>query len=119
MNNGWYSVTEDVKPESGEEVLTLAYAGDSPPPEDMFADPELRVYEICTYFYPGDLAEQEAPPRVGQTLEECMVPVTIGEEGFYVYEPGDDRLMAWRRLSTIKEHHIGIICWKSLDWPSP
>lgn len=117
MNNGWISVLGNIKPESGEEVLTLSYAGDFPPPEDMFSDPELRVYEICTYFYPGDLAEQEAHPRIGQTLEECMVPVIIEEEGFYVYELGADRLMSWRRLSTVKEHNVGIICWKPLDWP--
>lgn len=119
MNNGWYSVMEDVKPESGEAVLTLSYAGDFPAPEDLFADPLDRFYDVCTYFYPGDQAEQEAPPHVGATLDDCMVPVTFDTEGFYVYEVGTSGTLAWRNIKTIKDTPAGIVCWKSLDWPSP
>jgi len=119
MNNGWISVMESTKPESGEEVLVLSYAGDFPAPEDLFADPLDRAYTLCTYFYPGDQSEQEAPPRVGMTLDECLVPVNFDREGFYVYESGPKGILEWRYLNTITEDRMGIVCWKPLDWPTP
>lgn len=117
MNNGWYSVTEDIKPESGEQVLVLSYAGDFPAPEDLFADPMDRAYTICTYFCPGDQADQEARPHVGATLDDCMETVTFEREGFYVYEVGPSGTLAWRYVTTINESNVGIVCWKPLDWP--
>ena len=59
-NNGWISVHDEEKPESGEEVLALWYSGGFPAPEDLFADPRDRAYGICVYYYPGDTAEQES-----------------------------------------------------------
>ena len=117
MNNGWISVTEDIKPESGEEVLVLSYAGDFPAPEDLFADPLDRAYTLCTYFYPGDQADQEAAPHVGATLDDCMETVTFDTEGFYVYESGPSGILEWRYIKTINESKVGIVCWKPLDWP--
>ena len=119
MNNGWVCVTEDRKPESGEAVLVLSYAGDFPAPEDLFADPMDRAYTLCSYFYPGDQAEKEAPPRVGATLADCMIPVTFHREGFYVFEVGASGTLEWRYIQTINESPAGIVCWKSLDWPAP
>ena len=120
MNNGWASVTEDMKPESGERILVLSYAGDFPAPEDLFADPIDRAYTLCSYFYPGDQDEEEAPPRVGATLADCMVPVTFDREGFYVYELNPATCtLARRYIQTINESPAGIVCWKSLDWPAP
>ncbi|MBQ1844182.1 MAG: hypothetical protein II133_06240, partial [Lachnospiraceae bacterium] len=43
------------RPESREEVLTLTYVGDFPAPEDMFELPEDRAYDVCTYYYPGEI----------------------------------------------------------------
>ena len=119
MNNGWASVTEDMRPESGEVVLVLSYTGDFPAPEDLFANPMDRAYTLCSYFYPGDQDEQEAPPHVGATLADCMVPVTFDKEGFYVYEVGVSGTLAWRYIQTINEDRCGIVCWKRLDWPAP
>ena len=119
MNNGWVCVTENRKPESGETVLVLSYAGDFPAPEDLFADPMDRAYTLCSYFYPGDLAEKEAPPHVGATIADCMVPVTFDREGFYVYEVGASGTLDWRYIQTINENRGGIVCWKSPDWPAP
>ena len=45
-NNGWISVLDSEKPESGEEVLTLEYCGHFPLPDEPFADPDDRAYCI-------------------------------------------------------------------------
>ena len=119
-NNGWISVCESARPESGEEVLTLAYVGDFPAPADMFALPEDRVYCVCTYFYPGDQDVNEVPgdPRKGvpTTFEE----VVFDREGFYVQEASGPRgAMVWRRLAELADNcPRGLICWKRLDYPS-
>lgn len=118
-NNGWISVLDSEKPESGEEVLTLEYCGHFPLPDEPFADPDDRAYAICTYFYPGDQADQEAPPHVGATLDDCMETVTFDAEGFYVYEIGASGIQEWRYIKTINESKVGIVCWKPLDWPHP
>ena len=62
-NNGWISVHDEEKPESGEEVLALWYSGGFPAPEDLFADPRDRAYGICVYYYPRTQAESKRHAR--------------------------------------------------------
>ena len=119
MNNGWISVYENEKPNRGEVVLVLSYAGEFPAPEDLFHDPMDRAYAICSYYCSGDEELNEAPAHVGATPEDCLVPVTFDKEGFYVYEPSPAGTLAWRYIKTIKENPGGIVCWKRLDWPAP
>lgn len=119
INNGWISVLDtEHRPESGEEILTLSYVGDEPDSPAPFADPDDRAYCLCTYFYPGDQADQEAPPHVGATLDDCMETVTFDAEGFYVYEIGARGIQEWRRVKTAAESSMGIACWKHLDYPT-
>ena len=119
-SNGWISVYDSEKPESGEEVLTLAYAGDFPAPADMFAHPEDRVYCVCTYFYPGDqdLNEVVTVTRKGEFARS--VDVIFDEEGFYLLDTvGPHNASVWRRIKDIKEGVTrGIICWKAMDYPT-
>ena len=118
MNNGWISVMEGIKPESGEEVLVLSYAGDFPAPEDLFADPDDRAYSLCTYFYPGDHDWNEVPGDPSTLTPSALKKVTFDEEGFYFQEPlGPRSALTWRRVKTIEDSRLGIVCWKSLDWP--
>lgn len=120
MTNGWISVFDPQKPASGEEVLTLSYAGDFPAPEDMFADPGDRAYCLCTYFYPGDRDENEVPPVPGSP-DLIFRPVTFEEAGFYELSlgAGPKPTFRWRRVKTIEEEKMGIVCWKPLDYPTP
>lgn len=117
-NNGWISVHDEEKPESGEEVLTLWYSGGFPAPEDLFADPRDRAYGICVYYYPGDTAEQESDRWSPENpwREEYIV---IEREGFYSLESNKNGAQKYRYLVTIAESPIGIVCWKHLDWPTP
>ena len=120
MTNGWISVFDPEKPASGEEVLTLSYAGPLPAPEDMFADPDWRAYGVCTYFYPGDQADNELPPQE-RDLYNMFETVTFDTQGFYLMDSVESHgnLFKWRRIKTIEESNLGIVCWKHLDWPTP
>ncbi len=120
-NNGWISVFEDDRPESGEDVLTLAYAGDFPAPEDLFELPEDRVYCVCTYYYPGDQAFNEVPGDPEKHIPTTDDEVIFDREGFYVQSPvGPHNASIWRRLDEISDGNArGLICWKRLDFPVP
>lgn len=110
--NGWISFDRSEKPESGEQVLTLSYAGDFPAPPDPFSDPDNRVFSVCKYFYPGDRDIEEAP---GGEIRDAV----FDEEGFYTYESdlSAGGLMRWRRLVDGSASGRGILFWKRLDWP--
>ena len=109
--NGWISVYESERPESGEEVLTLSYDGSFPAPEDMFAEPEHRIYHILRYFNEGD----------HDPLANLFFEIVFKKEGFY--EKHDDPFLhtsIWRRRGTIADNfEHGIVCWKHLDYPEP
>ncbi len=122
-NNGWYSVYESERPESGEEVLMLSYAGDFPAPLNMFDRPEDRVYCVCTYFYPGDLAWNEVVGDPLLLLSPSEGEVIIEQEGFYMQDGiGPRNACIWRRIGEISDGDAlasrGIICWKRLDFPT-
>ena len=115
-NNGWISIYDNERPARKEQVLALSYWESFPAPADMFADPDDRSYNVCTYFYPGDQdyseVEIEGSSRFG--LEE----VTCDEEGFYQLVPlGYKGPLKWFRIKTIAEYSGGIVCWKHLDYP--
>ena len=118
-NNGWYSVYEEIKPESGEEFLTLSYVGVFPAPLNMFDDPIDRVYDICTYFYPGDQNWNEVAGDPMRGVPTTLEPVEFDEEGFYIQDGvGPRNASIWRRLKEIREGMPrGIVCWKQLDYP--
>ncbi len=119
-NNGWRSVYDSIRPESREEVLTLAYAGSFPAPEDLFDDPDNRVYCVCTYFCPGDQDLNEVPGDPLRGIPTKFKTVVFEEEGFYIQGAvGPRNASVWRRLDEISEGQpCGIICWKRLDYPS-
>ncbi len=121
-NNGWYSVYEVERPESGEEVLTLSYAGDFPAPVNMFDRPEDRVYCVCTYFYPGDSDWNEVVGDPLRGIPSTEEEVVFDEEGFYMRDGiGLRNACIWRRIGVIsdgKRASRGIICWKRLDYPT-
>lgn len=115
--NGWISVFEDEKPESGEQVLCLSYIGYDIHVKDPFADPDDRIYQVCTYFYSGDTSveeDKEAPNPLH--IRKCV----FQEEGFYVYEVSLSAGGAcrWRRLTDYREEDTSIMFWKRLDWPT-
>lgn len=119
MNNGWHSVLDPERPDSGEEVLTLSYIGDIPAPKDLFENPIDRDYGICTYFYPGDRVLNEVVTVSSGGLQSSTEWVTIEEEGFYVNDScGPNGAMNWRRLKVVPELRMGIAFWKRLDWPT-
>ena len=119
MNNGWHSVLDPERPESGEEILTLSYVGCSPVPDDLFADPDDRDYGICTYYYPGDMVLNEVVTvSSGRTLSSTEW-AKIEKEGFYVNDSsGPNGAMVWRRLKVVPELRAGIAFWKRLDYPT-
>ena len=119
-NNGWYSVYEDERPESGEEILTLAYCGDFPAPENMFDAQDSRAYCVCTYFYPGDQDWNEIPGDPIMRIPTDYEEVTFDEEGFYVCDAvGPRNAGVWRRLKEVREGlSRGILFWKRLDNPT-
>ncbi len=119
-NNGWYSVYESEKPESGEEILTLSYTGEFPAPVDMFDAPQNRAYEICTYFYPGDQAWNEVPCDLLAGIPMTDEEIVFNEEGFYFLDAiGPRNASIWRRIKTIREGlPRGIVCWKRMDYPT-
>lgn len=120
VNNGWHSVYDDERPESGEEVLTLSYVGEWPAPLNMFENPDDRAYCVCTYFYPGDQDWNEVPGDPLKRIPTTTADVIFQEEGFYVKETtGPRQASKWRRIKDIKEGlSRGIVCWKELDYPS-
>lgn len=118
-NNGWISVLDSEKPESGEEVLTLEYCGHLPLPDEPFADPDDRAYCICTWYEPGDTYFNENPDSPASMLIG-EGGVTVEEAGFYICEPdGPRQAMTWRKLKTSADGITdGIACWKPLDYPT-
>ncbi len=120
VNNGWISVFDSIKPESGEEVLTLSYTGDFPAPADMFAQPEDRAYCICSYFYPGDQDVNEVPGDPNKGIPTKFTPIVFNEAGFYLLDfEGPRQASVWRRIHSLCDGSArGIICWKPLDYPT-
>lgn len=118
--NGWISVYDSRRPESGEEVLTLSYTGDFPAPEDMFSSPDNRSYCVCTFFYVGDQDWNEVPGDPSKGTSLFLEDIVFDEEGFYCMDLiGPNNTSQWRRLSEIREgNKLGIVCWKHLDYPT-
>ncbi len=121
-NNGWYSVFEGERPESGEEILTLSYSGDFPAPVNMFDRAEDRVFCVCTYFYPGDADWNEVAGDPFLHIPTTEEEVVFDEEGFYMQDGvGPRNSSIWRRIYDLRDGAKGargIICWKHLDYPT-